>query len=96
MEDFMNQSMRYTATDTLVRQWPAVAPVDASTFVGTMTNDRLKAFKTRFRPSTETIGQKLENVALTAGIYVAAVAASVALSTANLTPILHALHLNVV
>jgi len=93
----MNYMLRQsTATDTLVRQWHAVSAVDPSAFIGKFSSDRLKAFKTRFSPSSESLGQKLGNVAVTLGIYGAVAVVVRELSTANLTPLLHALHLNAV
>ena len=90
------QTLRYAnATDARVARWPAVAAVDTASFAA-ITGDRLKAFKTRFSPSAESFGQQLENLALTAGFYIAAAAAAVAVSTANLAPVLRAVHLNVV
>jgi hypothetical protein len=91
----MNHTLRYnTGTDTLVRSWPNVAKVDSSSFIDSISSDRLKAFKTRFSPSSESLGQKLSNYAVTAGIYAAIAAAAVGLSTANVAALLHVLHLN--
>jgi hypothetical protein len=91
----MNHMLRYeTGTDTMVRNWPDVAKVDSSSFIGTFSNDRLKAFKTRFSPSSESLGEKISNYAVTAGIYAAIAAAALGLGTTNIAPLLHALHLN--
>jgi hypothetical protein len=91
----MNNALRYNAgTDTLVRSWPKVAALDTSSFTGSFSSDRLTAFKSRFSPSSETLGQKVANYTVTAGIYVAIAFAAVGVGTANITPLLHALHLN--
>jgi hypothetical protein len=49
---------------------------DMAPFAREFSSDRLKAFRTRFRPSTETLAQRLANLALTAGIYGAVLAAA--------------------
>jgi hypothetical protein len=91
----MNQALRANfGTDAVVRSWPAVAPIEPGTFARGFSSDRLKAFKTRFVPSRESLAQRLSSFAMTAGLYAAIAVVARELSTANLTPILHALHLN--
>ncbi len=91
----MNYTLRFTTgTDTLVPNRSNVATVDSGSFIGKFSSDRLKAFQTRFNPSNESIAQKLSNYAVTAGLYAAIAAAAIGLSTANVTPLLHVLHLN--
>jgi hypothetical protein len=90
----MNHALYYhIGTDPFFRR-SQVATVDSGAFGGRFSNDRLKAFRTRFTPSSETFGRQLSNYAVTAGIYAAIAAAAVGLSTADITPLLHVLHLN--
>jgi hypothetical protein len=57
-------------------------------------SERLKAFGSRFRPSPESWPQRLADVALTIGLYVAVAAAAGALSILDVAQVLHALKLN--
>lgn len=57
-------------------------------------SERLKAFGSRFRPSPQLWQQRLADVGLTIGLYVAVAAAAGALSTLDVPRVLHALNLN--
>jgi hypothetical protein len=92
----MNSAIRFSPeTDTVISQWANVAPVGTGSFIGRgFSSERLKAFQSRFNPSRESLGQRISNVALTLGAYVGIAAAFRAMSTANVLPLLQALHLH--
>jgi hypothetical protein len=56
--------------------------------------DRLRAFASRFVPASETTGQRLSGVAVTAGVYAGLALVAYELASLNLVALFHALHLN--
>jgi hypothetical protein len=92
----MNNALRLSpVTDRLISQWANVAPVGAASFVRRgFSSERLKAFRSRFSPSRESLTQRIANVALTMGAYAGVAVAFRAVSTTNVLPLLQALHLH--
>jgi hypothetical protein len=90
----MNTALPYPS-DRLLAKGARIEPVSNGSFTGSrFSADRLKAFATRFSPSTESWTQRAGGIAVTLGAYAGAAAAAYGLSTLNVMQILHALHLN--
>jgi hypothetical protein len=92
----MNQALRLSpAPDTAIAQWARIASTGTPATSGRgFTNDRLRAFATRFSPSRQSLLEKVSGPAITAAIYAGIAALAWELGTANLTPLFAALHLN--
>ena len=80
--------------DTAVHSFGSIVALAPRGFVPHNTGDRLRAFKTHFVPTRETLGQRIDAVLATVGIYAVVATAFRVLGTADLTPVLQALHLN--
>jgi hypothetical protein len=92
----MNSALRFSpGTDTVISQWAKVVPVGTGSFVRRgFASERLKAFRSRFSPSRESLTQRISNVALTIGAYAGIAVAFRAISTTNVLPLLQAFHLH--